>query len=94
MKVRYTREGGLFFQTSETEIEVGDLPENLQTLIQKVNENPDSFRSNEKNANLRDGYQYRLEFREGRKKVDLTFDDLTLPDDFQPLIQFLQEKTM
>ncbi|GAB3921431.1 protealysin inhibitor emfourin [Larkinella terrae] len=94
MKLSYAREGGLFFQVSETEIEVEDLPADLQTLARKLLENPDDYRSREKNASLRDGYQYRLELREGRKKVNLTFDDLTLPDGFQPLIQYLQEKAI
>ncbi|RRB07207.1 protealysin inhibitor emfourin [Larkinella rosea] len=94
MKLSYVREGGLFFQVSETEMEVGDLPADLQTLVRKVYENSDDYRPREKNVNLRDGYQYRLEIREGRKKVNLTFGDTTLPDGFQPLIQYLQEKAI
>jgi hypothetical protein len=91
MKVIYAREGGLFPQVSEKEIDVEDLPADLQTLARSVFENPDSYRPNAPNPNLRDGYQYRIEFREGRKKASLTFDDLNLPDVFQPLLQFLQK---
>ena len=91
MKLMYAREGGLFPQAVEKEIELEDLPAELQSFARKVYENPDDYRPDAPNPNLRDGYQYRLEFREGRKKVSLTFDDLTLPDSFQPLLQFLQK---
>lgn len=91
MKVVYSREGGLFPQVVRTEIETTDLPANLQKVIDAVLANPKSYASKAMNTNLRDGYQYRLDLQKGRKKISLTFDDLSLPDDVQPLIQFLQK---
>lgn len=93
MKVAYSREGGLFPQIAQTEVETTDLPAELQEVVDAVLANPKSYASRSMNSNLRDGYQYRLDVQKGRKKVSLTFDDLNLPDDVQPLIQFLQKRT-
>lgn len=93
MKLVYSREGGLFAQVAQTEVDTIDLPANLQAVVETVLANPDSYGSGLVNTNLRDCYQYRIDVREGRKKVSLTFDDLSLPDDVQPLIHFLQERT-
>lgn len=93
MKVVYSREGGLFPQVAQTEVETTDLPANLQKVVDAVLANPKTYASRSMNTNLRDGYQYRLEWKKGRKKVSVTFDDTSLPKDIQPLIQFLQKRT-
>lgn len=93
MKLVYSREGGLFPQLAQTEVETTDLPANLQKVVDAVLANPKSYAAKALNTNLRDGYQYRLDLQKGRKKVSLTFDDLSLPDDIQLLIQFLQKRT-
>lgn len=93
MKLVYSREGGLFPQVVQTKIETADLPANLQKVVDAVLAKPRSYASKATNTNLRDGYQYRLDLQKGRKKVSLTFDDLSLPDDIQPLIQYLQKRT-
>ena len=93
MKVVYSREGGLFPQTARTEIETTDLPANLQKVVDAVLANPKSYAARSMKANLWDGYQYRLEWKKGRKKVSVTFDDLSLSDDVQPLIDYLQKRT-
>lgn len=93
MKLVYSREGGLFAQVVQTRIDTIDLPANLRAVIEAVLANPASYASGPVNTNLRDGYRYRLDVRKGRKKISLTFDDLALPDDVQPLIRFLQERT-
>lgn len=93
MKLVYSREGGLFPQVAQTEVDTTDLPTALQKVVNAVLASPESYGSESENTNLRDGYQYRLDLHEGRKKVSLTFDDLNLPDDIQPLIHFLQQRT-
>lgn len=93
MKVVYSREGGLFPQVAQTEVDTTDLPANLQKVVDAVLANPKSYASRSMNTNLRDSYQYRLELKKGRKKVSLTFDDLSLPEDVQPLIEYLQKRT-
>lgn len=93
MKLVYSREGGLFPQVAQTEVDTTDLPSDLQKVVNAVLASPESYASGSENPNLRDGYQYRLDLKEGRKKVSLTFDDLSLPDDVQPLIHFLQQRT-
>ena len=93
MKLVYSREGGLFPQVAQTEINTTDLPADLQKVVDAVLANPKSYKSKSANTTLRDGYQYRLNVQQGRKKVSLTFDDLSLPDDVQPLIQYLQKRT-
>ncbi len=92
MKLVYSREGGLFPQVVRTEIETTDLPTRLQKVVDAVLAKPTSY-AKAMNTNLRDGYQHRLDLQKGRKKVSLTFNDLSLPDDVKPLIQFLQKRT-
>ncbi|MCK8490456.1 hypothetical protein M0L20_01260 [Spirosoma sp. RP8] len=93
MKLVYSREGGLFPQIAQTELQTTDLPADLQKVVDTVLADPTAYESKSANKNLRDGYQYKLNLQEGRKKVSLTFDDLNLPDDVQPLIHFLQQRT-
>lgn len=93
MKLVYSREGGLFPQVAQTEVDTADLPTALQKVVNTVLRSPESYASGLETTNLRDGYQYRLDLHEGRKKVSLTFDDLSLPSDVQPLIHFLQQRT-
>jgi len=93
MKVVYSREGGLFPQVAQTEVDTTDLPADLQQVADAVLANPTSFAAKVTNTNMRDGYQYRLDLREGRKKASLTFDDRSIPDEVQPLIHFLQQRT-
>ena len=93
MKLVYSREGGLFPQVVRTEIETTDLPIRLQKVVDAVLAKPTSYVSKSMNTNLRDGYQHRLDLQKGRKKISLTFNDLSLPDDVKPLIQFLQKRT-
>ena len=93
MKLVYSREGGLFAQVAQTEATTADLPTDLQQVASAVLAEPEHYKSGSANPSLRDGYQYRLDLQEGRKKVSLTFDDLSLPDDIQPLIHFLQKRT-
>ncbi|UHG89825.1 protealysin inhibitor emfourin [Spirosoma oryzicola] len=93
MKLVYSREGGLFPQIAQTELQTTDLPADLQKVVDTVLADPTAYKSKSANKTLRDGYQYKLNLQEGRKKVSLTFDDLNLPDDVQPLIHFLQQRT-
>ena len=93
MKVVYAREGGLFPQVAETEATTADLSIDLQKLAAAVLADPRSYTSRSANPNLRDGYQYRLMLQEGSKKVNLTFDDSSLPAAIQPLVEFLQQRT-
>jgi hypothetical protein len=93
MKLVYSREGGLFAQPVQTEIQSTDLPVDLQQLVDTVLAQPAAYSPAVASATLRDGYQYRLDLTEGRKKICLRFDDLSLPDDVQPLIHFLQQRT-
>ena len=92
MKLVYSREGGLFPQVVRTEIETTDLPAQLQKVVDAVLAEPTSY-AKAMNTNLRDGYQHRLDLQKGRKKVRLTFNDLSVPDEVKPLIQFLQKRT-
>ncbi|QIP13375.1 hypothetical protein G8759_12420 [Spirosoma aureum] len=93
MKLVYSREGGLFPQVAQTEIKTTDLPADLQKLVDHLIAHPDAYTSGSGNPAMRDGYQYRLDLHDGSKKVSLTFDDTSLPDDVQPLIHFLQKRT-
>ena len=93
MKLVYSREGGLFAQVAQTEILTSDLPADLQKVVDAVLANPKLYKSRSASTTLRDGYQYRIDLQQGRQKVSLTFDDLNLPDDVQPLIQYLQKRT-
>ena len=93
MKLVYSREGGLFPQVAQTEVEATDLPTDLQELAGTILSNPKAYASSSDKTNLRDGYLYRLDLREGSKKVNLAYDDLSLPDDLMPLINFLQQRT-
>lgn len=92
MKLVYSREGGLFPQVVRTEIETTDLPAQLQKVVDAVLAKPTSY-AKAINTNLRDGYQHRLDLQKGRKKISLTFSDLSLPDDVKLLIQFLLKRT-
>lgn len=93
MKLVYSREGGLFPQVVQTEVDKSDLPPDLQQVADAIFQNPALYTSKAANANLRDGYQYRLDLQKGRKKIRLTFDDLSIPSEVQPLIHFLQKRT-
>ncbi|MFD2936592.1 protealysin inhibitor emfourin [Spirosoma flavum] len=93
MKLTYSREGGLFPQIAQAEVESSDLPADLQKLAGTVLANPESYTSRSATRDMRDGYQYRLDLQEGSKNVSLAFDDLNIPDDVQPLIYFLQKRT-
>ena len=93
MKLVYSREGGLFPQVAQTEMNTTNLPADLQKVVDTVLANPTYYQSRSASTTLRDGYQYRLNLQQGRKKVSLSFDDLSLPDDVQPLIQYLQKRT-
>ena len=96
MKLIYSREGGLFPQVAQMEIAIADLPDDLQKLAEDTLAHPERYKvASLLSANhlIRDGYQYRLDLQQGRKKVGLTFDDLSLPKDLQPLIHFLQQRT-
>ncbi|GAB3886631.1 protealysin inhibitor emfourin [Spirosoma agri] len=93
MKLTYSREGGLFPQLAQTEMHDTDLPANLQKLAGAVLANPETYKAGSANKKLRDGYQYTLNLQEGRRTISLTFDDGSLPEDVQPLIQFLQQRT-
>ena len=93
MKLVYSREGGLFAQVAQTEINTTDLPADLQKVVDAVLADSKLYKSRSATVTLRDGYQYRLDLQQGRKKVSLSFDDLTLPEDVQPLIHYLQKRT-
>ncbi len=93
MKLAYTREGGLFPQVAETEVQLTDLPTDLQPVAKQLFDKPDAYRAESAKTAMRDGYQYRINLQEGRKKISLTFDDLSLPEAVQPLVQFLQQQT-
>lgn len=93
MKLVYSREGGLFPQVAQTEVDKSDLPLDLQKVADAIFANPAAYASVRNNPNMRDGYQYRLDLQVGRKKVRLTFDDLSIPPEVQPLIHFLQKRT-
>lgn len=93
MKLVYSREGGLFPQRAHTEVQSADLPADLQKVVDDVLTQPDAYQPVPAGSALRDGYQYRLDLTEGRKKICLRFNDLNLPDDVQPLIHFLQQRT-
>jgi hypothetical protein len=78
---------------SQTELNTTELPSDLQKVADDIFANPTSYASRAANPNMRDGYHYRLDLQKGRKKVVLAFDDLSIPDEVQPLIHFLQQRT-
>lgn len=96
MNLMYSREGGLFPQMAQTEVTIADLPADLQKLAEDTLAHPERYKvASLLSANhlIRDGYQYRLDLQQNQQKVSLTFDDLSLPKDLQPLIHFLQQRT-
>jgi hypothetical protein len=93
MKLVYSREGGLFHQVLQTDVNTTELPSDLQNVAAAIWADPALYTPGAVNPNRRDGYQYRLELLKGRQKVILTFDDLSIPDEVQPLIHFLQQRT-
>ncbi|HEY0740347.1 MAG TPA: protealysin inhibitor emfourin [Chryseosolibacter sp.] len=88
MKIKVTREGGIIPQIAEKQMDVKDLPEELQKQFRDFSVMPKS--RNASNPLLRDGYKYTFEWG-GKTPGKVEFDEQNIPSSLRPLIKFLMK---
>ncbi len=87
MKLKLKREGGFAGQILEREIDLQDLPANLQASVTSLLKIPKP-KKGKTNPLLRDGFLYTVEWS-GKKGGKAQFDESTLPDDIRKVIGLL-----
>ena len=87
MKLKLTREGGFVGQVLEREINLQDLPANLQASVTSLLKIPKQ-KKGKTNPLLRDGFVYTIEWS-GKKGGKAQFDESTLPEDIRKVIALL-----
>jgi hypothetical protein len=75
----------------KTEGAVADLPSELQTIVLKLLQSPELYQ-NKNFTRQPDEGKYNLEIETGRQKFDYYFSDFHVPDEVEPLINYLRKK--
>lgn len=88
MIVTLTRSGGFAGMLLQREADLADAPAEVRAAADHLVHHADAYRPSADTL-ARDTRQYELEFREGRKKTTLAFDERSIPDEALPVIDYL-----
>lgn len=87
MNLKIKREGGFIPMEIEKEMDLKDLPADLQSIIKTYTQKVDDVKI-KLNPKLSDGFKYTLEWS-GEKTGMVQFDDSTIPNSLKKVISFI-----
>lgn len=92
MKIKFTQSGGYVGTVRGCEFDTSTIPPDVKAELERLVEESGLLASQTAlDDKARDLQQYDLTIEDGERKVQVTFDDATLPETAKPLIGFLKK---
>jgi hypothetical protein len=91
MQLLFKREGGFIGITKTFKSDVSVLPPDQQAIVHRLFEQGIKLRASPL-TKARDLFKYTLQIMDSTEHKKFEFDDLTVPDEARPLVQYLSGK--
>lgn len=92
MKVKFRQSGGFAGLVRGVEVEATELDEAARQALNRLQSDRSAFDTVNMNPDARDLRQYELCFEDEQGVTTLVCDELSLPPDAEPLVQYLQQR--